>query len=123
MAKHGNGCGGHNPAWLDPDTVHTESRSESTTRRSGAEPIEPEDTEDGDRAVRKANVASLSADGVPPSSVPYNDPKTEIDETDAEPPAVNSKAPEENFYGTSGNPDGSLDKPDAPVSSPEQLEQ
>ena len=82
------------------------------------EPVEPEDTEDGIGSEKGKSVASVSADGVPPSTVPYDDPKTENDGTDAEPPAVNSNAPEENFDGTSGNPDGSLDQPDTPVSSP-----
>ncbi|ARF14884.1 hypothetical protein [Sporosarcina ureae] len=82
------------------------------------EPIEPEDTEDGIGSAKGKAVASLSADGVPPSTVPYDDPKREIDGTDTEPPAGNSNAPEENFDGTSGNPDGSVDQPDTPVSSP-----
>ncbi|PIC77147.1 hypothetical protein CSV74_07710 [Sporosarcina sp. P19] len=83
------------------------------------EPIEPEDTEDGISSTKGKSVASLSADGVPPSTVPYDDPKTEIDGTNTEPPAGNSNAPEENFDGTSGNPDGSVDQPDTPVSSPD----
>ncbi|PIC56129.1 hypothetical protein CSV80_15805 [Sporosarcina sp. P12(2017)] len=83
------------------------------------EPIEPEDTEDGIGSAKGKSVASLSADGVPPSTVPYDDPKMEIDGTNTEPPAGNSNAPEENFDGTSGNPDGSIDQPDTPVSSPD----
>ncbi|ARF18005.1 hypothetical protein [Sporosarcina ureae] len=85
------------------------------------EPIEPENTEEGIGSEKGKSVASLSADGVPPSTVPYDDSKKEIDGTNAEPPAVkpDTDAPEENFDGTSGNPDGSVDQPDTPVSSPD----
>lgn len=94
---------------------------------------ESENTEDGIGSEKGKSVASLSADGGPPNDIPYEDPKTEIDGMNPEPPAVKSdngttstpesntgeNPPEENFDGTSGNPDGSVDKPDAPVSTPD----
>ncbi|PIC69161.1 hypothetical protein CSV77_15010 [Sporosarcina sp. P16b] len=105
------------PVTIQHDSIHTPFTPKVDPNQ---QPEEPESTEDGIGSENGKSVASLSADGVPPSTVPYDDPKTEIDGTDAEPPAVNSNAPEENFDGTSGNPDGSLDKPEPPVSSPDK---
>ncbi|WP_313238063.1 hypothetical protein [Sporosarcina ureae] len=101
-----------------PFTPKVDPNEQSEDQVEPTEPVEPENTEDGIGSEKGKSVASLSADGVPPSTVPYEDPKKEIDGTDAEPPAGNSNAPEENFDGTSGNPDGSVDQPDTPVSSP-----
>ncbi|PID02446.1 hypothetical protein CSV67_09090 [Sporosarcina sp. P2] len=105
------------PVTIQHDSIHTPFTPKVDPNQ---QPEEPASTEDGIGSEKGKSVASLSADGVPPSTVPYDDPKTEIDGTDAEPPAVNSNANEENFDGTSGNPDGSLDKPDTPVSSPDK---
>ncbi|PID03481.1 MULTISPECIES: hypothetical protein [unclassified Sporosarcina] len=114
------------PVTIQHDSIHTPFTPKVDPNQQPedqVEPVEPEGMEDGTSSTKGKSVASLSADGVPPSTVPYDDPKTEIDGTDAEPPAVNSNdgsnAPEENFDGTSGNPDGSVDKPDAPVSTPD----
>ncbi|PIC80034.1 hypothetical protein CSV75_08675 [Sporosarcina sp. P18a] len=105
------------PVTIQHDSIHTPFTPKVDPNQ---QPEEPENTEDGIGSEKGKSVASLSADGVPPSTVPYDDPKTEIDGTDAEPPTVNPNTPEENFDGTSGNPDGSLDKPDTPVSSPDK---
>ncbi|PIC67958.1 hypothetical protein CSV78_03975 [Sporosarcina sp. P16a] len=111
------------PVTIQHDSIHTPFTPKVDPNQQPEEPVEPEETEDGISSEKGKSVASLSADGVPPSTVPYDDPKTEIDGTDAQPPAVNPNAgsnpPEENFDGTSGNPDGSLDKPETPVSSPD----
>ncbi|PIC90871.1 hypothetical protein CSV71_02095 [Sporosarcina sp. P21c] len=111
------------PVTIQHDLIHTPFTPKVDPNQQPEEPVEPEETEDGISSEKGKSVASLSADGVPPSTVPYDDPKTEIDGTDAQPPAVNPNAgsnpPEENFDGTSGNPDGSLDKPETPVSSPD----
>ncbi|PID23883.1 hypothetical protein [Sporosarcina sp. P7] len=102
------------PVTIQHDSIHTPFTPKVDPNQ------QPESMEDGVGSGKGKSVASLSADGVPPSTVPYYDPKTEIDGTDSESPAVNSNAPEENFDGTSGNPDGSLDQPDTPVSSPDK---
>ncbi|ARK22243.1 hypothetical protein [Sporosarcina ureae] len=114
------------PVTIQHDSIHTPF----TPKVDPAQEIEePENAEDGVGSEKGKAVASLSADGVPPSTVPYDDPKTEIDGTDPEPPAVKSDSnsgtnpnttspsPDENFDGTSGNPDGSTDTPDSSIDS------
>lgn len=108
------------PVTIQHESIHTPFTPKIDPEQ---EIEEPESTEDGIGSEKGKSVASLSADGVPPTDIPYDDPKTEIDGNNAEPPAVKSDngttttPPEENFDGTSGNPDGSTDEPSSTPNS------